>query len=413
MARSAASRAQRSGLGERLARRATPGHRARRRPARPSPRCPGSEPPRVERIDRLLVRRVEDGRIGAARLARRAWRAPPRGTPPDRGARRSRTAAAVQSSGLPTPPPGPASPVRARSAAACPAGRPGRSSSRRRTRPSSARSTADARPLDLVVPTPNSRWASITSSPLFTSVAEFVVTTRPCPRWVGERLGRGDIGECARVRPRNGPPDAVSTRRRTSPRPPERRPARSPSARSRPARSARARRAASPVRRRRSGSPCSRAPGCGRPRARRGWGRAHRSGDPVEHDIGLDIAHECSASSAPERGVLDPEGLGLRLHAARSVPAASPTTSKRRGLAPMTSSACVPIDPVDPRTMTRRIPSAYPEGESIRQGHSSARFAARAGHHYMRGAACWVARMSTTKTRVSPARSCSLLSAAP
>src|SRR5271166_4491291 len=39
-------------------------------------------------------------------------------------------------------------------------------------------------------------------------------------------------------------------------------------------------------------------------------------------------------------------------------PAASPTTSKRSGLAAMTSSAWVPIEPVLPSTSTRRRPSA-------------------------------------------------------
>ena len=49
----------------------------------------------------------------------------------------------------------------------------------------------------------------------------------------------------------------------------------------------------------------------------------------------------------------------LSLGAARLTPAERPTTSKRPGLARTTSSACVPIDPVEPRTRTRRIEPAY------------------------------------------------------
>ena len=65
--------------------------------------------------------------------------------------------------------------------------------------------------------TPNSRCASITSRPLLTSVAEFVVTTRPMSQvgWASASAGVTSASD-SRVRPRNGPPDAVSTSRRTS-----------------------------------------------------------------------------------------------------------------------------------------------------------------------------------------------------
>ncbi len=65
--------------------------------------------------------------------------------------------------------------------------------------------------------TPNSQWASITSSPLFISVAESIVIFRPM-RQVGccsASLARTPASSAA-GRPRNGPPDAVSTIRSSS-----------------------------------------------------------------------------------------------------------------------------------------------------------------------------------------------------
>ena len=69
-----------------------------------------------------------------------------------------------------------------------------------------------------------SRWASMTSSPLLTSVAEFVVMTRPMEKFGWARACCGvTSARSARLRPRNGPPLAVTTRRRTSSaRPPRR-----------------------------------------------------------------------------------------------------------------------------------------------------------------------------------------------
>ena len=53
--------------------------------------------------------------------------------------------------------------------------------------------------VDPVVGTPNSRCASISSRPLFTRVAELIVTTGAHgPRRVGERVGQGDPLELAR-----------------------------------------------------------------------------------------------------------------------------------------------------------------------------------------------------------------------
>src|SRR5262245_28472197 len=78
--------------------------------------------------------------------------------------------------------------------------------------------------LILSKPTPNSRWASITSSPLFTSVAELIVITGPMFQvgWASACSGVMPSSS-ARSRPRNGPPLAVSTSRATSPPVPQRR----------------------------------------------------------------------------------------------------------------------------------------------------------------------------------------------
>ncbi len=71
---------------------------------------------------------------------------------------------------------------------------------------------------------PKSRWASITSRPLLTRVAELVVMTRPIEKFGCARACSGVTSpSSARERPRKGPPLAVTTRRRTSSaRPPRR-----------------------------------------------------------------------------------------------------------------------------------------------------------------------------------------------
>ncbi len=57
----------------------------------------------------------------------------------------------------------------------------------------------------------------MTSRPLFTSVDEFVVMTRPMSHVGWASASRGvTCSSSARVRPRNGPPDAVTTSRLTS-----------------------------------------------------------------------------------------------------------------------------------------------------------------------------------------------------
>ena len=106
----------------------------------------------------------------------------------------------------------------------------------------------------------------------------------------------------------------------------------------------------------------------------RGKGRleADRPGDPVEHDVGVDRLDEFGGG--PRTGDLRPaahrpgqaadgdRGVGMRERPAPRAtrgappPAASPTTSNISGCAAMTSSAWVPIEPVEPSMMTRRRP---------------------------------------------------------
>ena len=61
-----------------------------------------------------------------------------------------------------------------------------------------------------------------------------------------------------------------------------------------------------------------------------------------------------SASAAPSAVAWTPKASAWSCSSAALRPAVNPTTSNRSGLRRMTSSACVPIDPVLPRRTTRR-----------------------------------------------------------
>ncbi|CAH0327639.1 hypothetical protein SRABI128_06306 [Microbacterium sp. Bi128] len=209
--------------------------------------------------------------------------------------------------------------------------------------------------------TSKSRCASMTSRPLFTRVAELVVTTRPMSHvgcasaWAGVTSASS-----ARERPRNGPPDAVSTSRRTS--------------------------CGSPERSACAIAECSESTGTICPGAARRVTRspptindsllasasvrpsssaASVGPSPTEPVMPLSTTSastsrtSCSASVAPRAIASTPNSAACASTPARSRPAASPTTSNRSGVARMTSSAWVPIEPVEPRMRTRRIRSAY------------------------------------------------------
>ncbi len=166
-----------------------------------------------------LVGGVVDGGRGPARLPGGAGDARPRETPPRRAARRSRCARSDQSM-----------------AGAAPGTRSGQpSASAIGIRMSGGLAWAIVDPSVnstiewmtdcgwttteiLSNPSPNSRWASMTSSPLLTSVAELIVMTGPMFQvgWASACSGVMPSSS-ARLRPRNGPPLAVSTSRATSP----------------------------------------------------------------------------------------------------------------------------------------------------------------------------------------------------
>ena len=59
------------------------------------------------------------------------------------------------------------------------------------------------------------------------------------------------------------------------------------------------------------------------------------------------------ASAAPNAVCSTPNAAACSATSSRLLPAARPTTWKRSGFAAITSRACVPIDPVEPRMMTR------------------------------------------------------------
>ena len=183
-------------------------------PRPPCRRSPGKRMrPAWNAVDALLVGGVVDRRVGAARPPRPAGpgarrgrpRRPAAGTPSvcGRGPVAGRTR---------RPAPGRASRGPARSAAACPAASLGEG---RAVVNSTIEWIIDCGCTTTSIRSngmSNSRCASITSSPLLTSVAELVVMTGPMSQWGGPAPAAG-VTSAQRppgVRPRNGPPLAVS-----------------------------------------------------------------------------------------------------------------------------------------------------------------------------------------------------------
>ena len=180
----------------------------------------------------------------------------------------------------------------------------------------------------------------------------------PCPRSGGPAPARASRRRArSRVRPRNGPPLAVSTRRRTS--------------------------SGVPPRRHCASALCSQStgtiwPGLARPStsgppmisdsllasasvlpassAASVGPQPDGAGDAVEHDVARSAPPASVEASSPSRGVRRRELRDLRLEqlAGCCPPAVRPTTRNRSGLARTRSSAWVPIDPVDPRMTTSR-----------------------------------------------------------
>ena len=196
----------------------------------------------------------------------------------------------------------------------------------------------------------------MTSSPLFTSVAELVVTIRPmsqvgCASACAGVTSASDARRPAAERAAGGgehqPADlAVACRRRGT--------GRSRSARCRPARLARRIAAADerpPMIRDSLFASASTAPVSS---AAIVGPRPAAPVMPFTTTSASTSRTSASAASAPCASAGTPNRSACSSSSARLRPAARPTTSNRSGFAAITSSVCVPIEPVEPSSRTRR-----------------------------------------------------------
>ena len=261
------------------------------------------------------------------------------------------------------------------------AGRGGRASRRRRAGPGRGRATAGARRTSIrSYGVPNRWWASISSRPLFISVAESIVILPPIAQ-VGCASACSTVTSCscARVRPRNGPPLAVIVRRSTAP---GGWPAsswcsavcsESTGTICAPVASASALTSSPPTT---SDSLLASARSMPSPSVATVGPRPGRADERVQHEIGAgldDEPHEPlgAAEHLPvgprlrgaRRGVARRRARSAARRArgpARRAPPTSARRTARRARAPRcarsTSSACVPIEPVEPR-ISRRLAS--------------------------------------------------------
>ena len=250
--------------------------------ARPCPRCPrnGSRPAR-NAVDALLVGGVEDRRGGAAGAPGLPWPGRRRGTPRRPAGRTPRSWPCVQSHGA-APRRDAVRPAQAERDRQPHVRRAGLGE-RRAVDELDHRVDHRLRVDDDLDPVERDVEEQVRLDDLQALVDQGGGVDRDdrahVPGRVRQRLLGRDVAQLARgVRPRNGPPLAVRTSRRTSARRCRRAgTGQSASARSRPARSGRARRVPSPAGRRRSATPCWPGRACGRPAARPGWGAARSS----------------------------------------------------------------------------------------------------------------------------------------
>ena len=269
--------------------------------------------------------------------------------------------------------------ARRRSARACRGSRGARARRRRTASPARARSTAGARSRRSARRACSNRWwASITSSPLFISVAESIVIFAPidhvgCASACSGVTPSSSLARAAAERPARGRDREPLDRARAVRALGRRSAARAPRARSRPAGSARRspRRAPSRARRRRRATPCWRAPGRSPRRARRPSARgpaeptiALRTRSAPDSDDQLDTPlrareHLALGPGARPRcaaacgvGQRDPPDAVAPAPARRRAPRRSAPRGRRPRGPPVratTSSACTPIEPVAPR----------------------------------------------------------------
>ena len=243
--------------------------------------------------------------------------------------------------------------------------------------------------------TPNSRWASITSRPLFMRVAELTVIIGPIAQVGWARASAGvTVARSAAERPRNGPPEAVTISRATS----VGRPARRHWARPECSEStgtiwpglARAVTSSPPTIRLSLLARASRRPAS---RARRVGARPTEPVMPLRTTSAPSAAASSATASGPTArrqpggssaarpaawvSSTRPTAAGRSSRAwaaSRSAerPAARATTRNRPGAARITSSACSPIDPVDPSSatpvgFTSPPPAGGPSGQDGRR----------------------------------------------
>ncbi len=208
----------------------------------------------------------------------------------------------------------------------------------------------------------------MTSSPLFTSVAEFVVTTRPMSQ-VGCASASAGVTSASseRRRPRNGPPDAVSTSRRTSSSVPDRSACAIAECSEStgticPGRASRVTRSPPTM----SDSLLASARVVPRSRAARVGASPTDPVMPLSTTSASTSVTSCTASSMPTAVCSTWNSAACSASSARFEPTARPTTSKRRGFARMTSRACVPIEPEEPRMMTLRTSQLYGRNRPVR-----------------------------------------------
>jgi hypothetical protein len=183
-----------------------------------------------------------------------------------------------------------------------------------------------------------------------------VVTTSPMSQvgWASASAGVTSASS-ARVRPRNGPPEAVSTSRRTSSGVPER----SACAMAEcsestgtiwPGAASLVTRSPPTIR----DSLLASASVVPRSSTASVGARPTDPVMPLSTTSASTSRTNCTASSMPTAVCSTPNSAACASSTARLEPTASPTTSNRRGFARMTSSAWVPIEPDEPRMMTLR-----------------------------------------------------------
>ena len=284
-------------------------------------------------------------RVGLVELERRAARAaaPASRRAPDRSARR-------------------------RSARACPGSRGARAPRRRGSGRARGRSTSGGRrPRSGRTATPKRKCASISSRPLFASVAESIVIFGPMFQ-VGCASASSGVtsASSSRVRPRNGPPLAVSTRLSGSP----------------SLRALEERRVLAVDREQRASAPLLRARARASPAATRlslfasasvdaALERPHRRREPgeaddrVQDEVGLGALEQLGEVAADLRERREPVD---RLRARTR-----PRRARGRGARRSPRCAWRPIEPVAPSRAIRFIAGRVPDRLSRREPRSTAK----------------------------------------